>query len=65
MELGVGRVGAILGPYVVGLLQQASGGPEGVFWAIGGAAIVAALSIGSLGLRRIGSATKAGMAPAA
>jgi AAHS family 4-hydroxybenzoate transporter-like MFS transporter len=48
MELGVGRVGAILGPYVIGLLQQATGGPDAVFWAIGGAAIVAALVIGSL-----------------
>jgi AAHS family 4-hydroxybenzoate transporter-like MFS transporter len=64
MELGVGRVGAILGPYVVGLLQQAAGGPEGVFWAIGGAAIVAALAIGSLGRRHIGSAAEAGIAPA-
>jgi AAHS family 4-hydroxybenzoate transporter-like MFS transporter len=50
MELGVGRVGAILGPYVIGLLQQATGGPDAVFWAIGGAAIVAALAIGSLGM---------------
>jgi AAHS family 4-hydroxybenzoate transporter-like MFS transporter len=50
MELGVGRVGAILGPYVIGLLQQATGGPDAVFWAIGGAAIVGALAIGSLGL---------------
>ena len=49
MELGVGRVGAILGPYVIGLLQQATGGPDAVFWAIGGAAIVGALTIGSLG----------------
>jgi AAHS family 4-hydroxybenzoate transporter-like MFS transporter len=51
MELGVGRVGAILGPYVIGLLQQATGGPDAVFWAIGGAAIVGGLTIGSLGLR--------------
>jgi AAHS family 4-hydroxybenzoate transporter-like MFS transporter len=50
MELGVGRVGAILGPYVIGLLQQATGGPGAVFWAIGCAAIVAALAIGSLGM---------------
>jgi MFS family permease len=50
MELGVGRVGAILGPYVIGLLQQATGGSDVVFWAIGGAAIVGALAIGSLGL---------------
>jgi AAHS family 4-hydroxybenzoate transporter-like MFS transporter len=51
MELGVGRVGAILGPYVIGLLQQATGGPEPVFWAIGGAAVVAALVIGSLAMQ--------------
>jgi MFS transporter, AAHS family, 4-hydroxybenzoate transporter len=62
MELGVGRVGAILGPYVIGLLQQATGGPEAVFWAIGGAAIVAALVIGSLSMQ--GKATEAGVAPA-
>lgn len=48
MELGVGRIGGILGPYVIGLLQQATGGPDAVFWAIGGAAIVAALVISSL-----------------
>jgi AAHS family 4-hydroxybenzoate transporter-like MFS transporter len=64
MELGVGRVGAILGPFVVGLLQQAAGGPEGVFWAIGGAAIVAAFAIGSLSLPPFGGAAEAGMAPA-
>jgi MFS family permease len=51
MELGVGRVGAILGPYVIGLLQQATGGPEVVFWAIGGAAVTAALVIGSLAMQ--------------
>jgi AAHS family 4-hydroxybenzoate transporter-like MFS transporter len=62
MELGVGRVGAILGPYVIGLLQQATGGPEAVFWAIGGAAIVAAVVIGSLTLR--GGATEVAIAPA-
>jgi AAHS family 4-hydroxybenzoate transporter-like MFS transporter len=62
MELGVGRVGAILGPYVIGLLQQATGGPEAVFWAIGGAAIVAAAVIGSLTMQ--GNATEVGVAPA-
>jgi AAHS family 4-hydroxybenzoate transporter-like MFS transporter len=51
MMLGVGRVGAILGPFVAGLLQQATGGPEAVFWAIGCAAFVAACAIASLGLR--------------
>lgn len=53
MELGVGRVGAILGPYVIGLLQQATGGPDVLFWAIGGAAIVGAFAIGSLGLATV------------
>lgn len=62
MELGVGRVGAILGPYVIGLLQQATGGPEAVFWAIGGAAVIAALVIGSLSVQ--GKATQASVAPA-
>ncbi len=62
MELGVGRVGAILGPYVIGLLQQATGGPEAVFWAIGGAAMVAALVIGSLAVQ--GNTTAVGVAPA-
>jgi AAHS family 4-hydroxybenzoate transporter-like MFS transporter len=51
MELGVGRVGAILGPYVIGLLQQATGGPDVVFVAIGGAAIVAGMVIGSLAVQ--------------
>ncbi len=52
MELGVGRAGAILGPFVAGLLQGATGGPEAMFWTIGGAALVAAASIASLGIRR-------------
>jgi MFS transporter, AAHS family, 4-hydroxybenzoate transporter len=51
MMLGVGRIGAILGPFVIGLLQQATGGADIVFWAIGIAAAVAALAIGSLRLR--------------
>jgi len=62
MELGVGRIGAILGPYVIGLLQQATGGPEAVFWAIGGAALVAALGISSLTM--LGHAAEVGVAPA-
>jgi MFS transporter, AAHS family, 4-hydroxybenzoate transporter len=62
MELGVGRVGAILGPYVIGLLQQVTGGPEAVFWAIGGAAIVAALVIASLMMQ--GNTAEVGVAPA-
>ena len=62
MELGVGRVGAILGPYVIGLLQQATGGPDAVFWAIGGAAIIAAVVIGSLAVQT--SVASVGMAAA-
>src|ERR1700761_3556921 len=62
MELGVGRVGGILGPYVIGLLQQVTGGPDAVFWAIGGAAVVAGLVISSLAMQ--GRATQAGVAPA-
>jgi AAHS family 4-hydroxybenzoate transporter-like MFS transporter len=62
MELGVGRVGGILGPYVIGLLQQMTGGPDAVFWAIGGAAVAAALVIGSLSI--VGKAAEASVAPA-
>ena len=62
MELGVGRVGAILGPYVIGLLQQATGGPDAVFWAISGAAIVAAAVISSLAM--VGKAAQQSVAPA-
>ncbi|MGZ5870564.1 MAG: MFS transporter [Bradyrhizobium sp.] len=62
MELGVGRVGGILGPYVIGLLQQATGGPDAVFWAIGGAAIVAALVIGTIIMQA--KAAEVGMAAA-
>ena len=62
MELGVGRVGAILGPYVIGLLQQATGGPDAVFWAISGAAIVAAAVIGSLAMA--GKTAQGSVAPA-
>ena len=62
MELGVGRVGGILGPSVIGLLQQMTGGQEAVFWAIGGAAIVAGLVIGSLSVQD--KTTEARVAPA-
>ena len=62
MELGVGRVGAILGPYVIGLLQQATGGPDAVFWAISGAAIVAAAVISSLAIS--GKTAQSSVAPA-
>jgi AAHS family 4-hydroxybenzoate transporter-like MFS transporter len=62
MELGVGRVGGILGPFVIGFLQQVTGGQDAVFWAIGGAAVVAALVIGSLSVPS--KATEASVAPA-
>jgi AAHS family 4-hydroxybenzoate transporter-like MFS transporter len=62
MELGVGRIGGILGPYVIGWLQQVTGGPEAVFWAISGAAIVAGLVIGSLAMQ--GKPAEVGVAPA-
>jgi len=52
MLLSVGRVGAILGPFVVGALQQVYTGPTAMFVAIGGAAIVAALAIASVGSAR-------------
>jgi len=52
MELGVGRVGAILGPFAAGLLQGTTGGPEAMFWTIGIAALLAALCIASLGVGR-------------
>ena len=62
MELGVGRVGGILGPFVIGFLQQMTGGQDAVFGAIGGAAVVAALVIGSLSVPS--KATEASVAPA-
>jgi AAHS family 4-hydroxybenzoate transporter-like MFS transporter len=62
MELGVGRIGAILGPFVTGLLQQVTDGPEAVFWAIGGAAILAALVVSSLAVS--GKTRAANVAPA-
>ncbi len=51
MELGVGRLGAILGPFVAGLLQQATGGPAAMFWTIGIASLMAAVAIASLARR--------------
>jgi len=41
MELGVARVGAILGPFVAGALQQYYQSPTPMFLSIGGAAIAA------------------------
>ena len=62
MELGVGRVGGILGPFVIGFLQQVTGGQAAVFWAISGAAVIAALVIGSLSVQS--KAAEASVAPA-
>jgi AAHS family 4-hydroxybenzoate transporter-like MFS transporter len=45
MELSVGRVGAILGPWVAGYLQEASPGPTAMFTAIEIAGLIAALAI--------------------
>jgi AAHS family 4-hydroxybenzoate transporter-like MFS transporter len=46
MELGIGRVGAILGPSVAGYLQQATGTSSAMFWAIGGVGFLAAAIMG-------------------
>ena len=43
--LAVGRAGAIIGPYAIGLLQQSTGGSNAGFLAIGIAALLGALSI--------------------
>jgi MFS family permease len=52
MMLSVGRLGAILGPFVAGELQQIFNGPTAMFLAIGVAALVAAGAIGSLAADR-------------
>lgn len=52
MMLSVGRLGAILGPFVAGELQQIFHGPTAMFLAIGVAALVAAGAIGSLAADR-------------
>jgi len=53
--LSVGRVGAILGPFVAGELQQFFGGSTAMFLAIGAAAIVAAGAIASLAPDKAGA----------
>jgi len=45
MELSVGRVGAILGPWVAGLLQQVYSGPTAMFLAIAFAGLIAAVAM--------------------
>ncbi|MGH1571116.1 MFS transporter [Methylobacterium sp. P31] len=62
MMLGVGRIGAILGPFVTGFLQQVTHGPDAVFWAIGLAALVAAGAIASLAPLGRDPAARPGMA---
>jgi MFS family permease len=48
MMLSVGRVGAILGPFVAGVLQQVYGGPGAMFLAISAASLLAAVIIAAL-----------------
>jgi AAHS family 4-hydroxybenzoate transporter-like MFS transporter len=45
MMLGVGRLGAILGPFSTGLLQQVYPGSFGLFVAIGVAVLLGACAI--------------------
>jgi AAHS family 4-hydroxybenzoate transporter-like MFS transporter len=45
MELSVGRVGAILGPWVAGILQERYPGPTAMLLVITGAALIAPLSL--------------------
>ena len=52
MMLSVGRVGAILGPYVAGLLQGATGGPGAMFCTIGCGGVLAGVAITSLAFSR-------------
>jgi MFS family permease len=49
MQLSVGRIGAILGPFVAGALQQLYQGPTAMFLAIGTASVIAAAAIASVG----------------
>jgi AAHS family 4-hydroxybenzoate transporter-like MFS transporter len=46
MMLGVGRIGGVLGPYLVGLLQQVLPGSTGLFLAISIAIVLGAVCIG-------------------
>jgi len=45
MELSVGRIGAILGPWLTGLLQELYAGPTAMFLAITVAALIAAVAM--------------------
>ena len=51
VQLGVGRLGGILGPYILGWLQQIYGGAGPMFAAMGAAAALSALCLGVLGHR--------------
>jgi AAHS family 4-hydroxybenzoate transporter-like MFS transporter len=53
MQLSVGRIGAILGPFVAGALQQIYQGPTAMFLAIGAASIVAGAGIASLSRAKV------------
>lgn len=53
MQLSVGRIGAILGPFVAGALQQIYQGPTAMFLAIGAASIVAGAAIASLSRAKV------------
>ena len=57
MQLSVGRIGAILGPFVAGALQQIYQGPTAMFLAIGAASIVAGVGIASLSRAAVAPAT--------
>jgi MFS family permease len=52
MQLSVGRIGAILGPFIVGALQQLYPGPTAMFVAIGAASVCAGFAIASVGRAR-------------
>jgi hypothetical protein len=56
MELGVGRIGAILSPFVAGLLQQIYQTPTAMLLKIGFAAILAGVAV--LGAQRTSQAGK-------
>lgn len=51
MMLGIGRFGGVLGPYLIGLLQQISPGSGGLFLAISLAILLGAVSIAFAGPR--------------
>lgn len=61
MELGVGRIGAILGPLMIGALQQVFGSSGVIFIAIGCAALAAA---GAIRLLAVDRQVAAGSPPA-